>query len=499
MPNLKLLVLGSLGPLIVVSACTADSPAEVGNGGGRSGAGGSKGLAGGAGGSKGLVGGAGGSSGLVGGSGGSSGLAGGSGGNGVPNGGGPTEAGGTANAYADNLARILSGPARNTNHDGSPYLTTPSAKLVLEEHYGPRSEYLNNPADNPEGPFPVATGGQNRAGCEFSHFSYDDPLVYQGKPGASHLNIFFGNTHVNAFSTYETLSDSGGSTCNGQELNRTGYWAPALFDDQGNVRIPERVVIYYKGEGLANGRAKVYPPRSAMISAQNINTISESVGGSESSFSFKCSNNWSGTETVVSDLMPDCVGTAKNGGDPTRTVLEVNVKFPQCLKAGSDPAQSNSWYIPRAGSWYGSNCEPGDDTFTNLEYFMNYVVEGGETTKSWYLASDVNPATYQIGQRGQTLRASWWGGWHKDINALWIKNCVNNNTYSDCGFGFLSSGADGVNMDGPALKYRPQYQGPNKVAASQIFAKLCPQAGKAGRAYAKPEDAAYCTPGEYGK
>ncbi len=463
---------GLVAAVAFVAACNADTPAESAADSGNPGSDGSS----------------------------SSGALGSSGGGVQPDGGRvPREAGVTTDPYLENLAVILGGPARNTNHDASPFLATPSAQLVPQDHYGPRSEYLDNPGDNPEQPFPVETGGQNRAGCEFSHFSYDDPLLYQGKPGASHLSVYFGNTHVNAFSTYESLHDSGSSTCNGQELNRTGYWAPALFDDQGNVRIPERVVVYYKGEGLANGRAKPYPPRSAMISAQNINTISGSVGGADGTFSFKCSDNYSGPASPVSNLMPDCAGSLYADGEPNRTVLEVNVKFPQCLKAGSDPAQSNSWYIPKAGSWYYSQCEDGDDTFTNLEYFMNYVVDEGETTQNWYLASDVNPATYQIGERGQTLRAAWWGGWHAETNKLWVDNCVNNATFSDCAFGFLSNGANGINMDGPALKYRPQYQGPNKVAASQVFAALCPQAGRAGRAFTKPEDAAYCTPGEHVK
>ena len=32
----------------------------------------------------------------------------------------------------------------------------------------------------------------------------DDPIVYPGQPGASHLHQFYGNTGANAFSTYST-------------------------------------------------------------------------------------------------------------------------------------------------------------------------------------------------------------------------------------------------------------------------------------------------------
>src|SRR5262245_35670801 len=41
--------------------------------------------------------------------------------------------------------------------------------------------------------------------CNVSHLLPDDPIVYPGRPGASHLHVFFGNTMANAYSTYETL------------------------------------------------------------------------------------------------------------------------------------------------------------------------------------------------------------------------------------------------------------------------------------------------------
>ncbi|MEM7327060.1 MAG: DUF1996 domain-containing protein, partial [Actinomycetota bacterium] len=236
--------------------------------------------------------------------------------------------------YQSNLAMLQGASVRNTNHDSSPYLNTPSDQLVLSNHYGPRSEYLNNPGQNPEQAFPVPNGGQFRAACEFSHFAYDDPLVYPGKPGASHLHMFFGNTHVNAFSTYDTLINSGSSTCNGQELNRTGYWVPALFDGNGNVRIPERVVVYYKGEGQARGNSIPYPAGAAMITSKNYNTAPANEGGGTGKYTFVCSDNFSSPSDQGGQTMPACDGNKfKNlyGVDSNpHVVLEINIKFPQC-------------------------------------------------------------------------------------------------------------------------------------------------------------------------
>ena len=410
-----------------------------------------------------------------------------------------------ATTYADNLARIKKVTAyRNTNEDNSLFKSTPSASLPIEQLYGPRTDYLNNPAGNPEQDFPTPEGGQNRTGCEFSHFAYDDPLVYPGQPGKAHLHMFFGNTDVNAFSSYDTLINSGSSTCNGMELNRTGYWVPAMFDGNGNVRIPERVVVYYKGEGLSRGASIPYPDGAAMIANQtgDVNTINNGLGGADGKFSFVCSDQWSSPGPSESNTIPDCDGSKflKEYGvtDEPHVVLEMNVKFPQCW-SGTNPSDfRNSYSIPQAGSWYYSLCENAfNKNLPNLEYFVNYRVDIGENTNNWFLSSDVNPATFVKDKAsGSSVHGDWWGGWNKTVNKMWIDNCVNyvdpTGTPSGCGFGYLTNGGpDGNNpLPGPALKYRKQYTGPNKVSAQTVFKDLC----TTGRTYVSPASAAYCNP-----
>ncbi len=402
----------------------------------------------------------------------------------------------------ENLALIKAASVRNRNHDSSPYINTPSSELVLQNHYGPRSDYLGNPAGNPERSFPVPQGGQFRTTCEFSHFAYDDPLVHPNQPGAAHLHMFFGNTNTNAFTTYDSLLNSGSSTCNGQELNRTGYWAPAMFDGNGNVRIPERVMIYYKGEGQARGKSEVYPAGAAMIATENLNTAPNTSGGvAGKKFTYLCTDNFSSPSGNGSQTMANCNGN-KFGNDRGRwTVLEMNVKFPQCWN-GQDPSDISNFAPPSNSGWYGSNC--GGEfsrTLPNLEYFINYRVEPGEDTSQWFLSSDVSPVSFDLGgePRGATAHADWWGAWHPDVNRMWIDNCVNyrnGSTASGCGNGYLTDGGPNgkAPKDGPALKFRPQYDGPQKVAASTLLAELCPATQ---RQFTKATDAAYCTPGAH--
>ncbi len=392
--------------------------------------------------------------------------------------------------YRSNLDMIRAQSVRNKNHDGSPYRNTPSASLSPQNLYGPRSEYLGNPGGNPEQAFPVANGGQFRTGCEFSHFAYDDPLVFPGKPGASHLHMYFGNTDVNAFSTYDTLLNSGSSTCNGQELNRTGYWVPAMLDGNGNVRIPERVVVYYKGEGLARGKSEPYPAGAALIATENLNTKPESQGGVSGKYTFVCSDKYSSNGGASGNTIPNCAGSGT-------AVLEMNVKFNQCWN-GKDPANWENFRPPSA-SWYGSNCTGEfSHTLPNLEYFVNYRIESGENTSAWFLSSDVDPTSFGASKAtgGSTSHGDWWGAWHKEVNQMFLDNCVNYSTGapSGCGFGYLTDGGPNGSAPagGPALKIRPQYTGPNKVSAADVMAQLCPNPK---RVYSRPEDAAYCAPG----
>ncbi len=408
-----------------------------------------------------------------------------------------TEPAGPSLDYQTNLEMLQRASVRNTHHDNSPYLNTPSASLVVTDHYGPRSEYLTRADGNPENSFPIPAGGQFRAVCEFSHFSYDDPLVFPGKPGASHLHMHFGNTHVNAFSTYDSLINSGSSTCNGQELNRTGYWVPAMFDGAGNVRVPERIVVYYKGEGRARGAAEVYPEGAAMIADYNLNTIPSSEGGiGGQKLTFQCSDNFSTVTGIGAQTMPACDGS-RFGADPgRRVVLEMSVKFPTCWN-GQDPTNINNFQPPQ-GDWYVSDCGAGNHTLPNLEYFVNYPLEPGENTADWFLSSDVDPTSFGTAKAtgGSTVHGDWWGGWHKETNQMWIDNCVNyrSSTASGCGHGYLTDGGPNgaAPYDGPALKHRPQYDGPIKVAAETLLRELCPDES---RSYSRPEDAAYCAPG----
>jgi hypothetical protein len=84
-----------------------------------------------------------------------------------------------------------------------------------------------------------------------SHYLRDDPVLYPGMPGMSHLHAFFGNTLTNAWSTYRSLRTTGRSNCGGDVFNRTAYWPPAVIVTVGGKKMIlsyDQFIVYYKNE-----------------------------------------------------------------------------------------------------------------------------------------------------------------------------------------------------------------------------------------------------------
>lgn len=396
--------------------------------------------------------------------------------------------------YQSNLNMLMASPYRNKLEDNSPYLNTTSANLPLDI-LAPMTQAARDVyAANGEQPFldtsqPI---GAFRIWCEFSHFSYDDPIVKPNNPGAAHLHMYWGNTHANAYTNYNTLMNSGGGTCNGNELNRTAYWAPAIIDGTGKVRVPRGIMMYYKSFNVAYGKVEVYPENLKFVSDNNINkTLYDGKDFGDAIATFGCDNDYNGNKSNYGDTMPTCAGTVSEDGFANN--LEMNIKFNQCWNGVIDPVNDTKNMSYTNGNWYGGNCPSNfSHTFSNLEYRIFYRVEPGEDTSSWFLSSDVDMMTGAVA-RGTTAHADWFGGWNKAVNKLWVDNCNNPSVQTDCASGFLG-GLPSQGNQFRTLKMRNQYWKANhlsKVDGTLLFKAVCPSVNKT---ITKPSDLAFCKP-----
>jgi hypothetical protein len=107
----------------------------------------------------------------------------------------------------------------------------------------------------------AANGGQFRVDCALSHVAFDDPIVWPGESGRTHLHQFFGNTSTRSSSDIANMATTGDSTCTGGTINRSGYWTPPLIYHcelaadilagcnplrNGEVIVASSAVFYYK-------------------------------------------------------------------------------------------------------------------------------------------------------------------------------------------------------------------------------------------------------------
>jgi hypothetical protein len=149
------------------------------------------------------------------------------------------------------------------------------------------------------------------ANCAASHSAADDPIVFPGQVGASHLHDFFGNRSTNAFSTVQSL-DAATSTCMVKGLSpgkdRSAYWVPAA--SQNGVKLtPLRVLVYYQLGRRKPGNIRPFPHGFKMIAGDSHATSPQDVV------------RWGCTDGPSSAEPPTC---------PVDQKLVLRITFPDC-------------------------------------------------------------------------------------------------------------------------------------------------------------------------
>lgn len=192
-------------------------------------------------------------------------------------------------------------PAQNSGH------------ALSGEHAGSEM-FLASAAEmgTPDRPIAGPQGGVGQfvVECELSHVAADDPILYPGQDGASHLHAFFGNSSTGATSTLEDLLVSS-TSCDDPE-DTAAYWVPVLVDG-GEVIAPTHSVAYYRaGLGIDPATVVAYPPGLVMIAGDPAATEPQPV----SVVAWSCGN---GSQREV--VPPAC---------PRRASLRLDVTFPDC-------------------------------------------------------------------------------------------------------------------------------------------------------------------------
>jgi hypothetical protein len=293
---------------------------------------------------------------------------------------------------------------------------------------------------------PVAANdvvGAFRFVCGAGQLSYDDPIVYPGQPGRSHLHQYYGNTLADAKSTFASLRASGDSTCNnmgnGTAANRSGYWMPAMLDGRGNVVVPDYVQVYYKREPInspacdPNGGQR----RGICIGIPNgIKFISgfDMASGKPGQFKghFKCFAP-NGRKPLTRDQlnMEGLKSKCMAGG-----LLGMTMQSGRCWNGQLDSADHRGHVVNLLRRGSQQSC-PKSHPYYMPQFTISsfYRIGPGDDLDLWSLSSD---HMFPRLPKGTTAHFDYFEAWDVAVKDMWVDHCIGRKL--NCSGGDLGNG-----------------------------------------------------------
>lgn len=305
-----------------------------------------------------------------------------------------------------------------------------------------------------EGPSPDAVGAF-RFTCLAGQVRADDPIVYPGQPGKSHLHQFFGNTGTDAYSTYASLRTTGGSTCTrseGDSPQRSAYWMPAMLDGAGNVVKPDWINTYYKQLPASDPDcAKLQDPVTQAVIATGGKCIGAPNGirflvgynmtTGQNDFTDPSKREYDAMSySCINSTTLDEISTKKHSfaeiiaaGCPNGNWLKASAAFPQCWDGKNLDSPDHRAHIAFPVQSY---CPPTHPyRFPEIAVSVHFRVDANFQAGSWRLSAD---AMYPTRPAGSTLHFDYWEAWSPAFKALWQTNCIDG--HLSCSSGNVGDG-----------------------------------------------------------
>jgi hypothetical protein len=234
--------------------------------------------------------------------------------------------------------------------------------------------------------------------CRFSHEAPDDPIVFPGQAGKSHLHTFFGNATTDAASSYDSLR-AGATTCRTAE-DASGYWVPALYRNGAEVQ-PLSMKVYYRVGRHAPESVQAFPAGFRVVAGD---ATAAGAQGLQTTF-------W------LCQLPRDPAAAPPGGPSPTPLAcpagspLTLHVRFPECWDGVSvdSPDHKSHMAYGRAGT-----C-PSDHpvVLPSLALIVHYPIVG-------------EPGSITLASGGQySAHADFFNAWDQAFLAQSVRDCLN--------------------------------------------------------------------------
>lgn len=213
--------------------------------------------------------------------------------------------------------------------------------------------------------------------CYPTGIAKNDPIVFPGQAGMSHMHSFFGAKGVNENTTASSLSAATSSQCGSyyDGIDLSAYWIPTLYKDGQQVYRDDGSIqlrAYYKRAGGPDGEPVDQAwPRGLKIIAGDMHATS-----AQSEVLYFCANTVdTGSQGKASSQFPSC--------DSDETLV-AKLQFPDCWDGKYlDSADHKSHMAYSSGS--GNTC-PSDHPVKIAQLTFEawfYGVNGSGSSFSW--------------------------------------------------------------------------------------------------------------------
>ena len=232
--------------------------------------------------------------------------------------------------------------------------------------------------------------------CGYDHSAPNDPIVFAGKPGASHSHDFFGSRNIDADTTAASLQDQP-TTCSFKG-DHTGYWVPSLRGPSGKLVAPTGMRVYYRGGDRDAEELRRFPPGVKHVQGNSKNTNPSTYGAT-----YRCNSG-----ALTGPYIPE---KCANGSG-----FEASYYFPFCATGDTE----NATHKTLVGTTVP--CPQPQLSVLQMQMIISYPPEavGGR------LVSDE-----LVGAKGGlTSHADFFDAWNPDALDMVIDRCIRAN--ADC-------------------------------------------------------------------
>jgi hypothetical protein len=244
---------------------------------------------------------------------------------------------------------------------------------------------------------------------------------------------------------------------NGQTVNRSAYWMPALLDGKGNVVRPDFVSIYYKQRPASDpivsnplhasymGQAVPLPNGLRFIFGWDPTGVNSAKTGA-AYFNCQGPSARSGHYATLPTALANC---------PAGNQLGAVIEAPNCWDGKRLDSSDHRSHVA-----YASGKCPTTHPYVIPAFTMGawYSVERSDDTSLWELSSD-HMAPGQ--PKGYTFHADWFGAWDNTVQSMWWQNCINK--LLNCSGGDLGNGKQLKGAQQPIYNGIPMWKNPQRL------------------------------------